>query len=209
MESVTLVELDPAMTRLAKTDEIFLKVNRSALLDSRVIVVNEDAYRFAKKNKKLYDVIVVDLPDPKTVSLSLLYSTGFYKMIKKQLKPYGAFVTQATSPLYAPQAFLCVVKTLRSAGFATVPYRNEVPTLGEWGWVLGVKKEAMQELKLRNKLDNLNFSKIETRFLNREAVIAMTRFGKGLFNKSESIEVNTELDHVILKYYRNGDWDVY
>ena len=130
-------------------------------------------------------------------------------MLKRRLKPFGAVVTQATSPLYAHQAFLCILRSLRTAGFSAVPYRNEIPTLGEWGWILGVKKEAMKESIMKKKFEALNFSGIETKFLNHDMMVAMTRFGKGVFEEIESIEPNTEFNHVILKYYRNGDWDVY
>ena len=74
VKSIVLVDLDPAITRLAQTNEIFLKSNQSSLLNPKVKIVNEDAYLYINKIDKLYDVIIVDLPDPKTVSLSLLYS---------------------------------------------------------------------------------------------------------------------------------------
>ena len=209
VESIHLVDLDPAMTRLAKTHEVFLKANKSSLLDPKITVVNQDAYRYVNQLDKLYDVIVVDLPDPKTISLSLLYSTGFYKMLRRRLKPFGAIVTQATSPLYSPKAFACILKSIREAGFSSIPYWNDVPTLGQWGWVLGVKQESMTEKKLKSKLDTLEFPEIETRFLNKEAMVAMTRFGKGAFDELEEVEPNTEFNHTILKYYRQGDWDIY
>jgi len=40
-------------------------------------------------------------------------------------------------------------------------------------------------------------------------MISMAHFGKGLFEKEAQIEPNTQFDHNILKYYRQGNWDVY
>ena len=209
VEHLTLVDLDPAMTRLAQQDTIFLSINQGSLNDSRVRVVNQDAYQFIKKSGDLYDAIIIDLPDPKSVSLSLLYSLGFYKMVEKHLKPFGSMVTQSTSPLYSPEAFLCIKKTMEAAGFSTVPYQNSVPSMGQWGWVIGVRHEAMPAQRLKQELLMLGFADIETRFLNRDAMISMAHFGKGLFEKEAQIEPNTQFDHNIIKYYRQGNWDVY
>ena len=209
VENLTLVDLDPAMTRLARQDTIFLSLNQGSLNDPRVRVVNQEAYQFIKNSGDLYDAVIIDLPDPKSVSLSLLYSLGFYKMVEKHLKPFGSMVTQSTSPLYSPEAFLCIKKTMEAAGFSTVPYQNSVPSMGQWGWVIGVRHEAMPAQRLKQELLTLEFADIETRFFNRDAMISMAHFGKGLFEKEAQIEPNTQFDHNILKYYRQGNWDVY
>ncbi|MFQ5482965.1 MAG: polyamine aminopropyltransferase, partial [Nitrospinaceae bacterium] len=209
VERVTLVDLDPAMTRLAREHDIFLRINEGALNDPRVTVVNQDAYQYIQNSADLYDAVIVDLPDPKSVALSLLYSLGFYKMVKQHLKPFGALVTQSTSPLYAPEAFLCIKKTMQAAGFSVAPYQNSIPSMGRWGWNLGVKKEAMAAAGLKRKVTGLEFANLETRFLNREAMISMANFGKGLFEREGNIEVNTKFNHAILKYYKQGDWDLY
>ena len=209
VENLTLVDLDPDMTRLARQDTIFLSINQGSLNDPRVRVVNQDAYQFIKNSGDLYDAVIIDLPDPKSVSLSLLYSLGFYKMVEKHLKPFGSMVTQSTSPLYSPEAFLCIKKTMEAAGFSTVPYQNSVPSMGQWGWVIGVRHEAMPAQRLKQELLTLEFADIETRFFNRDAMISMAHFGKGLFEKEAQIEPNTQFDHNILKYYRQGSWDLY
>ncbi len=209
VQRITVVDLDPAMTELATTNEIFLNVNEGSLTNAKVRVLNQDAYQYIQDSKELYDVIIVDLPDPKSVSLSLLYSLGFYKMVIKHLKPFGAMVTQSTSPLYAPEAFLCIKKTMQDAGFTVVPYQNSIPSMGRWGWNLGVKQAAMDAETIKHNLLQLSFKNVETRFINRDAMISMTHFGKGLFEREASIMPNTEFNHILLKYYRKGDWEVY
>ncbi|GJL77173.1 MAG: polyamine aminopropyltransferase 2 [Nitrospinaceae bacterium] len=209
VEQITVIDLDPAMTRLAKSHEILLAINEGALNDPRVQVINQDAYQFIQNSRDLYDAIIVDLPDPKSISLSFLYSLGFYELSRKHLKPFGVLVTQSTSPVYSPEAFLCIKKSMEAAGFSVVPYQNSIPTMGTWGWNLGVKKEAMPADRLKENLLNLEFSGLQTRFLNKDAMTSMAHFGKGLFEKSEGVEVNTQFNHIILKYYRKGDWDIY
>ena len=209
VNNLTLVDLDPAMTRLAREDKIFLNINLGSMNDARIRVINQDAYQFIKESGDLYDAIIIDLPDPKSVSLSLLYSLGFYKMVEKHLKPFGAMVTQSTSPLYSPEAFLCIKKTMQAAGFSILSYQNSVPSMGQWGWNLGVRQKVISPKVLKQKIETQTFPDIKTRFLNQDAMISMVHFGKGLFEKEEEIETNTQFNHNILKYYKQGSWDMY
>ncbi|MFL2915409.1 MAG: polyamine aminopropyltransferase [Nitrospinia bacterium] len=209
VENLTLVDLDPAMTRLAQQDKIFLNINQGSMNDPRISVINQDAYHFIRESDGLYDAIIIDLPDPKSVSLSLLYSLGFYKMIEKHLKPFGAMITQSTSPLYSPEAFLCIKKTMQAAGFSVLPYQNSIPSMGQWGWNLGVRRKAMSSKVLKQKAEMYKNPDIETHFFNKDAMISMVHFGKGLFEKEEKIEINTQFNHNILEYYRQGSWDLY
>jgi len=209
VESLTIVDLDPAMTRLAREHPIFRNINKAAFDDPRTKVIHQDAYQFIEHATELYDAVIVDLPDPKTVSLSLLYSKGFYSRVRQRLKPYGAVISQSGSPLYSPDAFLCIKKTMMEGGFSVVPFQNSIPSMGRWGWNLGVKKERMTAKELKKKLNRLEFEGLETRFINRDAMISMTHFGKGLFEREPKIEVNTRLNHILTRYYREGDWDLY
>jgi len=209
VKSLTLVDLDPSMIRLAKEDKIFININQGSLNDPRVHVINQDAYQFIKESTELYDAIIIDLPDPKSVSLSLLYSLGFYKLVKKHLTPFGAIVTQSTSPLYSPEAFICIKNTLEVAGFSVLPFQNSVPSMGQWGWQLGIRKKVMSSDLLKQKLMTRKLLNIDTRFYNQDAMISMMHFGKGLFEKENDIKPNTQFNHNILKYYRQGSWDLY
>ncbi|HIK57576.1 MAG TPA: spermidine synthase, partial [Nitrospinaceae bacterium] len=91
----------------------------------------------------------------------------------------------------------------------TLSYQNSVPSMGLWGWNIGVRQKAMPAQRLKQDLTALEFENIETRFLNRDAMISMAHFGKGLFENADQIEPNTQFNHNILKYYRQGSWDLY
>ena len=91
--------------------------------------------------------LLLTLPDPKTVELSMLYSKEFYQLCGMKLRPNGALITQAGSPYYATRAFYGIEKTMRNAGFNTVPMQNQVLTMGQWGWILGQKKRSPETMK--------------------------------------------------------------
>ena len=209
VKAVTLVDLDPEMTTLAATHPVFLQLNEHALADPRVSVVNADAFAFLQDSPHLFDVIIIDLPDPNSAELARLYSLNFYRLCKQHLKRGGTLVTQATSPFFSRQAFVCIQKTMAEAGFSVLPYHNHVPTLGEWGFVLGVDATLLEDAALKKTVQELSFQGVETRFLNREAMIAMVNFGKGVFRDTDEIEVNRESRPVLQAYYQQGRWEVY
>lgn len=134
--SITLVDLDPAMTVLARTHPLFVAQNQGAMASPKVTVVNADAYVWLGETKDLFDVVVVDFPDPNTFAVGKLYTSGFYRRLKARLAPGGAVAVQATSPLFARRSFWTVERTMTAAGFATRGYHANVPSFGEWGFVL-------------------------------------------------------------------------
>ncbi len=136
VERVTLVDLDPAMTRLFSQSEILSRLNEGALTDPRLQIVNGDGFRWVREARQIYDGIIVDLPDPVDFSIGKLYTDTFYREVARLLAPHGVAVIQSTSPLVAPNAFWTVATTLEAAGFAIRPYHAYVPSFGEWGFIL-------------------------------------------------------------------------
>lgn len=209
VQRITIVDIDPEMTELAKNHPVITKINQNSMVNMRVHVTNQDAFTYVENSEELFDVIIVDLPDPNSIHLARLYSKEFYTLCRKRLTKYGVFVTQATSPIHSTNSFVCIISTMESAGFTVLPYHNNIPTLGEWGWSLGMKEEVITFDLLKSKVMKIDLTNIPTQFLNSEAIISMIHFGKGILNKKDGIKINTILDPVIVKYYKTGDWAVY
>lgn len=211
VESVTLVDLDPAVTDLARTNPVLVAQNGSSLSDPRVRIVSGDAYSYFERTNELYDVIIADFPDPKSVGLARLYSVEFYRSLERHLGPGGVFVTQATSPFFSQEAFLSILKTVRAAGLSAVPYRNHVPTLGEWGFVLGIKPPPGRSIgaaALKARLERETFSGLETEFLDHDAMKHLLNFGKDELAPYRNVRVSSERNHAVAAYYRTGRWDL-
>jgi spermidine synthase len=136
IESVTLVDLDPAMTKLFSTASLLRQLNGDALNSSKVQVINADAARWLEDNVDVFDFIVADFPDPSNYSVGKLYSAPFYRLLSRHLAPHGLVVVQATSPFYARESFWTVVATLEDTGLKATPYHALVPSFGEWGYIL-------------------------------------------------------------------------
>ncbi len=208
VDKITLVDLDSAVTRLAKTHPAFLSMNEDALSNPKVKIIHTDAFNYMERNLDFYDVIIIDFPDPKSVQLGRLFSQTFYRMCHNHLRPNGVMIAQAGSPYYATKAFYCIEKTIRSAGFSAIPLHNQVLSLGEWGWIVGAK--SIEEKDLKPRLQSLNFDGIQTKWLTSESMKLITTFGKSVVPlDSSSVEINKIHNPVLHTYYMKGNWDVF
>ncbi|WP_051303242.1 polyamine aminopropyltransferase [Comamonas composti] len=140
VESVTLVELDPVMTESFKTHAMLGALNQHALSDARVHIVNTDAFQWLQQEGGMFDVFIVDFPDPTNFAIGKLFTNSFYALLDKRLAAGGYAVIQTTSPLIARQSFWTVVQTVESIGLTTRPYHAHVPSFGEWGFVIASRR---------------------------------------------------------------------
>ena len=144
VEKLTMVDLDPRMTELARTHPAMVRINDGAFEDPRLEVVNADAMKYIQDHDTDYDVIIIDLPDPNNESLSKLYSVQFYRLVRQRLKEGGVMVTQSSAVYFAPNSFWCIHRSLEQAFCPesgcdeanphVVPYHTWVPTFGDWGF---------------------------------------------------------------------------
>ena len=141
VEQITLVELDPNMTRMFRDDASLAALNSGSLRSPKVQVINTDAFQWLHKGTDdFYDVIVVDFPDPTNFAIGKLYTESFYALLDKRLAAGGYAVIQTTSPLVARQSFWTVVHTVESVGLTATPYHAHVPSFGEWGFVIASRR---------------------------------------------------------------------
>ena len=203
IETIDLVDLDPKMLEIGKEHPIFKSLNNNALNSNLVTTYTQDAFNYLEDNVKKYDVILVDLPDPNNVDLNKLYTKEFYQLCYFNLTKDGTFITQSGSPYYATKAFYCIDKTLKSAGFKTLPLHNQILTLGEWSWIIG-KKEAVY----KKQLAQVNLNDLDLKWLNNDAFNGLTSFGKPLVDTT-GIKVNTIFNPKLYTYYTSGNWDLY
>lgn len=140
VESVTLVELDPAMTAQFRDNPRLARLNGDALRDARVHIVNADAFGWLQQGTDTFDVIVVDFPDPTNFAIGKLYTNSFYALLDQRLAASGYAVVQTTSPLVARASFWTVAHTIESVGLRTTPYHAHVPSFGEWGFIIASRR---------------------------------------------------------------------
>jgi spermidine synthase len=192
LESITLVDLDPEMTRLFSEHPALAPLNGGSLKAPRVRVINADAFVWLDENEGLWDFVVVDLPDPTSFSLGKLYTTAFYRLLKKHLSQSGLVAVQSTSPLFARQSYWCIAETLEQAGFRTWPYHVYVPSFGEWGFMLA-----------GNAWEPPSSLPAGLRFLTAATIPELFHFPTDM--QRVEAEVNRLNDQVLVRYY-DQEW---
>ncbi|QES21272.1 spermidine synthase [Streptomyces venezuelae] len=134
VSSVTVVELDPGVVRLARTDPALATLNAQAFRDPRVRVVYADAFNWLRgtvdRVQERYDVVISDLPDPGITPSTKLYSEEFHGLVARVLTGSGRFAVHAGSVTDRPHTYWTVDATLRAAGFATRAYSASGRTPG-------------------------------------------------------------------------------
>ncbi|MGW6396493.1 polyamine aminopropyltransferase [Streptomyces sp. NPDC055103] len=134
VSAVTVVEIDPGVVRLARTDPALATLNAQAFRDPRVRVVYADAFNWlrgaADHVQERYDVVISDLPDPGITPSTKLYSEEFHGLVARVLTASGRFAVHAGSVTDRPRTYWTVEATLRAAGFATRPYSASGRTPG-------------------------------------------------------------------------------
>jgi len=208
LESVTLVDLDPGMTRLASTMPLLKNLNEGSFLDPRVKVVNDDAYVWLSRSdtpesNRTYDVVLADFPDPNHYALGKLYTTRIYALMKKKLGAGGVLAVQSTSPLFARKSYWCIARTMEKAGMEIAPYHVFVPSFGEWGFTLARAAGPAATPLMPSKLPNLPF---KLRYLDDAALRQLFVLGRDM--ESLDVEIN-RLDNQVLVHYYEAEWKRY
>jgi len=197
VEHITLVDLDPEMTKLSNTFPLLAKLNQNSFNDPRVSVINEDAFIWVEKtNEPLYDAAIVDFPDPNTFALGKLYTTRFYRLLKTRLTPSAGVSVQSTSPMFARNSYWCIIRTIEAAGFFVKPYYTAVPSFGLWGYALA--RSSSFEVP-RNPPPGL-------KFLDEQTLAAMFTLSKDI--EPVPVEIN-RLDNQVLVLYYEGEWRIF
>ena len=200
VKRIVLIDIDPEITKVCSSYPEIVELNQGSLLNAKVTVINQDAYKFVEwgYNNQKFDVVIIDLPDPNHESLSKLYSVTFYRLIGNILNAKGVIVTQSTSPFFSRDAFWCIHHTIEEAELYTYAYHLDIPSMGDWGFNLSAKTS--------HEIKKIRLS-VETNFLTNSLIQAMFQFGKDV-NELET-KINTLLKPVLMFYYEDKNWRYY
>ncbi|HTS76480.1 MAG TPA: polyamine aminopropyltransferase [Bryobacteraceae bacterium] len=192
LESITLVDLDPDMPKLFTENPMLAPLNQYSFRNPRVHVINADAFVWLDGQNGFWDFVVVDFPDPTSYSLGKLYTTAFYRLLRKHVSENGLAVIQSTSPMFSRQSYWCIVRTLQQAGFRTWPYHVYVPSFGEWGFTLA-----------GNAWDPPRSLPAGLRFLTVAQIPGLFDFPEDM--QPVEADVNRLNDQILVRYYEK-EW---
>ncbi|WP_283235314.1 polyamine aminopropyltransferase [Pseudoalteromonas aurantia] len=179
-------------------------LNNDALNDPRAKVIVADAFLEVEKmldQGRLFDSIIIDLPDPNHPDLNKLYSDYFYNHVRQLLAPDGALSIQSTSPYHAKNAFISIAKTVKHAGFTHVEqYQQNIPSFGQWGWTIATRAGQPASGRIKRIAE----FPVPSNWVNQEYLQAAFAFPNRFFENHKAIEVNRLGTGVLYDYYRQA-----
>lgn len=198
VEQILVIELDPSVVKVAQRYPALAAANQNSFEDPRVNVLHGDAFQLISQLSNKFDVIIADFPDPDQAVVAKLYSKGFYQQIEQQLTDAGIFVTQASSPFFAPKVFACITETLKTASLSTAPYTVSVPSFGPWGFVMASRQPIDTEaLELP----------VPTQFLTASLMHNLFTLPKDI--QVDTVKINRLANPIIVKYQSDPRWAWY
>lgn len=139
ISKITLVDLDPKVVEIAKTEANLVALNKSSLNNPKVEIISEDAFSFIWKTDKKYDFIIADFPDPRDTATAKLYSKEFYIWIFWTLKQNWIFVTQASNSFFSNKVLFSIEKTISWVFWNALAYHKYLPSFWDWWFVVSGK----------------------------------------------------------------------
>lgn len=81
-QQIDYLELNPAL--IASWRSLFQK-----RFDQRIRIIEMDAGRFLNSAPELYDLCLINLPDPSTLQINRFYTVEFFRLLKSRMNPGG------------------------------------------------------------------------------------------------------------------------
>ncbi|MBV6698843.1 polyamine aminopropyltransferase [Kitasatospora aureofaciens] len=122
VRSVQIVDADPELTRLARTDPGLAALTGRSLDDPRVQTAATDPMKWLRRGTTAdhaYDVVLADLPAPADGGPVKFHSQEFYGLATRLLSPGGRIAVRAGGDQHG---LWQIESGLRAAGLRTVPY---------------------------------------------------------------------------------------
>ena len=212
-KQVTLIDLDSELIDLFQNPTHKLPsalatqiahLSELSLQDPRVNIMRADAFIAIDQllaQRKVFDTIIVDLPDPSHPDLNKLYSVNFYARLNQLLAGDGLIAIQSTSPYHAKDSFISIGKTVKAANFSSVEqYHDNVPSFGEWGWTIAAKMGASP----LTRINNLTSLPVTHHWLNLPMIKSAFVFPANFYKNQQNIGINTMGSHTIYQLHQKA-----
>jgi spermidine synthase len=187
---VDYVEINPAIIRLAET---YLPAPAlEALENPRVRLVFEDGRAFLERTDKVYDVIILSLPEPATAQINRFYTVEFFREARKKLGPAGvlSFIVPSAENYISRdlQQFLETLNTTLGGVFPNVlavPGENNVflASASPLSIDAGALAAALERLGIRNTFVSPEMLPSRLAPLRVDYLRGKIRAGPGLVNR--------------------------
>ena len=153
IQKIDVVEVDPLLVEVCR--KYFPQI-ASSLDDDRVTIYNEDGLRFVRSRSNVYDLILIDSPNPFGPAEGL-FTKEFYGNCYNALHEDGIMINQHESPFYTEEAFQCqrMHKRIIESFPISKIYQAHIPSYPSGHWLFGFASKKYHPL---NDLDGVSWN---------------------------------------------------
>lgn len=171
VEKITLVEIDEKVIQHSKKH--LAEISQNCFQDRKVELVIADGAEFVKNKKKLYQIAIIDSPDPIGPG-EVLFKDEFYQNISHLLTPDGIMVRQSGSTFLQEEELRDNYQRLKKFFKYVATYTAAVPTYigGLFSFIFCSKEIDPQKLSLQQIRSRYSRARFETNYYNPEIHIA-------------------------------------
>jgi spermidine synthase len=137
VKRAVMVDIDEEVIAICK--KYLPDHNLGSFEDKRTELYHTDARDYLAKCDEVFDIIIIDLPDPiEEGPAYLLYTQEFYQLVRDRLPNNGIICVQSGSASWTELLNLSAVfNTLKSVFPIVCPYQVDIPCFGgPWGFCL-------------------------------------------------------------------------
>ena len=171
INSITLIPYDKGFYDFVGDHREILQLGPT----QKIKILNGHIQHFLADTSSVFDLIVVDLAEPIKVEFRQYYSKSFYQLCFDKLRPNGNLVSKTTGSYTRFGRINEIQENIQTAGFEPLAYHTQIPTLGQYSWVIGSKRHNSTEMM--STLRKVK-PKVSTGWWNQEAMKMMLSFGK-------------------------------
>ncbi|MDP8216343.1 MAG: polyamine aminopropyltransferase [Candidatus Kaelpia imicola] len=171
VKKVTLVEIEEKV--IEQTKEYLPQICKDAFKSKRLELVIADGAGLIKGKKKIYDIAIIDSPDP-IGPAKVLFKNNFYRNISKILKNNGIMVRQSGSSFLQKEELKDNYKRLSKIFKYTDAYIVAIPTYigGFFNLIFASDKINIKSLSLTVIKKRFLKTNIKTEYYNPEIHLA-------------------------------------
>jgi len=190
LKSIDVVEQDPSVLSIIKNNPHSPSVN-IVLSDPRDFLVNND---------KIYDLILIGVPYPVTLSMNRFFTVEFFTLVKARLSRDGILALKTPGSLvYVERHLSGIIRVLKNSLIAVFPYVKLLP--GDETIFVCSQSPLPATNILLNRFESV---KTKTKFLTGQYIQYITDEGKAIWLNSHInrgiLGQNRDFDPVLLTY---------
>ncbi|MEM3926620.1 MAG: methyltransferase domain-containing protein [Desulfurococcaceae archaeon] len=177
VKEAVMVDIDPVVVEFSK--KYLEYMHQGSFYDPRAKVLIMDGKEYVEKAPSNYfDVVIMDLTDPYAGEVAKpLYSEGFFRELKRILKPNGVLATQAGSSYFYSNEYTYVRDNLRKVFKNTVEYWFWIPSFGlNVNFIIA--SDLYDPAKTSKIMDEILRKRgVKTRFINGDILEGLINIG--------------------------------